>query len=253
MPLPWPGAAFPEAAVLGLAAAIAGAILGAWIGSHLAPEPVERSPLLRRAAVCSAAALAILVGYGLYTTPEDGVSAQVALHDVGGSGGREVEAVVRMDPPDAAEDAGWFDITAWQGGGLVVDGLERTGPGVYRTTEPVPVHGNWKAMVRLHDGNSLTALPIYLPRDTAIPVGAVPAPAHFTRAFDSEHKLLQREQKGGSPILVVLAYSTVAGITLSLLALLAWALHRLAVGIRPAPRRRRLRIRRLGFQPGGGR
>jgi hypothetical protein len=253
MPLPWPEAAFPEAALLGFAAAVAGATLGAWIGAHLSPEPVERSPLLRRAAVCSAAVVAALVGYGLYTTPQQGVSAQVALHDVGGSAGREVEATVRMNPPDAAAGAEWFDVTAWQGGGLVVDRLEQTGPGLYRTTEPIPVYGNWKTMIRLHDGNSLTALPIYLPRDAAIPVGEVPAPAHFTRAFGSEHELLQREQKGGSPVLVAVAYSAVAGITLSLLALLAWALHRLAAGIRPAPRRRRLRLRGLGFQQGGGR
>jgi len=160
---------------------------------------------------------------------------------------------VRMSPPDAAADAEWFDVTAWQGGGLVVDPLERVDEGVYRTTEPIPVHGDWKTMIRLHDGNSLTAVPIYLPRDAAIPVGEVPAPAHFTRTFGSEHKLLQREQKDGSPVLVVIAYSTVAGITLSLLALLAWALHRLAVGMRPAPRRRRLRVRGLGYQQGGGR
>jgi hypothetical protein len=254
MPLPWPDAAFPEAALLGFAAAVAGSTLGAWIGTHLSPEPTpERSPLLRRAAVCSAAVVAALVGYGLYTSPEQGVSAQVALHEVGGSAGREVEGTVRMNPPDAAADAEWFDVTAWQGGGLVVDPLEQVADGVYRTTGPVPVHGNWKAMIRLHDGNSLTAVPIYLPRDAAIPVGEVPAPAHFTRTFGSEHKLLQREQKGGSPVLVVLAYSVVAGITLSLLALLAWGLHRLAVGMRPAPRRRRVRVRGLGFQHGGGR
>jgi hypothetical protein len=254
MTLPWPGAAFPEAALLGFAAAVAGATLGAWIGTHLSPEPLaERSPLLRRAAVCSAAVVAALVGYGLYTTPQQGVSAQVFLHDVGGSSGREVEATVRINPPDAAAEAEWFDVTAWQGGGLVVDRLERAGPGVYRTTKPVPVYGNWKTMVRLHDGNSLTALPIYLPPDAAIPVGEVPAPAHFTRAFGSEHKLLQREQKGGSPALVAIAYTTVAGITLALLAFLAWALHRLAAGIRLARRGRRLRVRGLGFQQGGGR
>jgi hypothetical protein len=252
MPLPWPAAAFPEAALLGFAAAIAGSTLGAWIGTHLSPEPLERSPLLRRAAVCSAAVVAALVGYGLYTHPETGVSAQISLKDVPGSAGREVEAVVRMSPSDAAADAEWFDVTAWQGGGLVVDPLKRVGDGVYRTTDPIPVHGNWKAMVRLHDGNSLTALPLYLPRDAAIPVGEVSAPAHFTRSFDNEHQLLQREQKGGSPLLVALAYSTVAGIALSLLALLAWALHRLSVGGRAAPRRRRLRVRGLGFQHGGG-
>ncbi len=253
MPLPWPDAAFPEAALLGFAAAIAGATLGAWIGTHLSPEPLERSPLLRRAAICSAIVVAALVGYGLYTHTEPGVSAQVSLKDVGGSAGREVEGVVRISPPDAAADAEWFDITAWQGGGLVVDPLERVGDGVYRTTEPIPVYGNWKTMIRLHEGNSLTAVPIYLPRDAAIPVGEVPAPAHFTRSFGNEHQLLQREQKGGSPLLVAIAYSTVAGITLSLLALLAWALHRLSVGMRPSPRRRRLRVRGLGFQQGGGR
>jgi hypothetical protein len=254
MPLPWPGAAFPEAAIVGLAAAIAGATIGAWIGTHLAAEPAERSPQLRRAALCSAAVLAALVAYGLYTPTQEGVSARVALHDVSGGNGREVEATVRISPPDAATGAEWFDVTAWQGGGLVVDPLQRTAPGVYRTTEPIPVHGNWKAMIRLHDDSSLTALPIFLPRDEAIPVGETPAPASFTRSFGDEHQLLQREQKGGSPLLVAVAYSAVAGIALSLLALLAWALHRLAVGMRPSPRRRRLRLRSLpGFQHGGGR
>jgi hypothetical protein len=254
MPLPWPDAAFPEAAVLGFAAAVAGATIGAWIGAHLSAEPAERSPQLRRAAVCSAAVLAALVGYGLYTPTQEGVSAQVSLREVGGSGGREVQALVKLDPPDAAADAEWFDVTAWQGGGLVVAPLERTAPGVYRSTEPIPVHGNWKAMIRLHDGNSLTALPLYLPRDEAIPVGEVPAPSHFTRSFSDEHQLLQREAKAGSPIVTTLAYSAVAGIALSLLILLAWALHRLAVGLRPAPWRARLRLRGLpGFQHGGGR
>src|SRR6476646_1814815 len=123
MPLPWPGASLPEIAIVGFAAAVAGATLGAWIGTHLSPDPLERSPQLRRAAVCSAA---------------------VALHDVGGTGGREVEATVRMSPPDAAADAEWFDVTAWQGGGLVVAPLKRTAPGIYRSTEPIPVYGNWK-------------------------------------------------------------------------------------------------------------
>jgi hypothetical protein len=254
MPLPWPESAFPEAAIVGFAAAIAGATIGAWIGAHLSPIPLPRSPQLRRAAVCSAAVLAALVAYGLYTPAQEGVSAQVSLRDVGGPAGREVEATVRLHPADAAADAEWFDVTAWQGGGLVVAPLKRSGPGVYRSTEPIPVHGNWKAMIRLHDGSSLTALPIYLPRDEAIPVGEVPAPANFARSFGDEHQLLQREAKGGSPLVTALAYSAVAGIALSLLVLLAWALHRLAAGLRPTRRRVRLRLRALAsFQHGGGR
>jgi hypothetical protein len=209
------------------------------MGSHLTVEPGQRRPLLRGAAVCAAAVLAALVVFGLDTTTERGTSARVALHEVGGGGGgREVQATIDVRPTDGAEDAEWFDVTAWQGGGLVVDRLERTGPGRYRTTQPIPVHGNWKTMVRLHRGDSLAALPIYLPRDAAIPVGEVPAPATFTRGFRDEHKLLQREQTGGDPLLVVTAYSVVVGVALSLLALLAWALHRLAFG-GVAPRRRR--------------
>jgi hypothetical protein len=253
MPLPWPDAAFPEAAVVGFAAAIAGATIGAWIGSHLNAEPAERTPQLRLAAVCSAAVLAALVGYGLYTPTQEGVSAKVALTEVGGPAGREVEAVVRLDPPDAAADAEWFDVTAWQGGGLVVAPLERTGPGVYRTSEPIPVHGNWKAMIRLHEDSSLTALPIFLPRDKAIPVGETPASAQFTRPFSDEHQLLQREATGGPAFLVALAYLTVAAIAISLLVLIAWALHRLAVDLRPQPLWRRLRARALALQHGGGR
>ncbi len=254
MPLPWPEGAFPEAAIAGFAGAVAGATIGAWIGSHLSPVPLERSLLLRRAAVCSAAVLAALVAYGLYTPTQEGVSAQVALRDVGGASGREVEATVRMSPPDAAADAEWFDVTAWQGGGLVVAPLERTGPGLYKTSEPIPVHGNWKAMIRLHDDSSLTALPIFLPRDEAIPVGEVPATAQFTRSFEDEHQLLQRESKGGPAALVAIAYSTVIAIALSLLALLAWGLHRLTAGPAAPRRRREQRFHWVfGFQQGGDR
>ena len=86
-------------------------------------------------------------------------------------------------------------------------------------------------MIRLHKGSSLTALPIYLPRDEAIPVGEIPARSSFTRSFRDEHELLQREQTGGDPLVVAAAYSTVIGIALGLLALLAWALHRLSFGV----------------------
>jgi hypothetical protein len=256
MPLPWPGALFPEAAIVGLLAALAGALLGAWAGTRLSLDRGVRRPQLRRAALVAAATLTALVVFGLYTHADQGVSARVALHDLPGGDGRQVAATIALDPPDAAANADWFDVTAWQGGGLVVDPLHRVGPGLYRTTEPIPVYGNWKTMIRLHEGNSLSALPIYLPRDAAIPVGEVPAPTRFDRAFGNEHKLLQREQKGGSPLLVAVAYSTVAAIALGLLALLAWGLHRLAFGPATSRQRRRTEAARrgpLGLQGGGGR
>jgi hypothetical protein len=256
MPLAWPTALFPEGAIVGFLAAIAGALLGAWAGTRLSLDPGVRRPQLRRAALAAAATLTALVAFGLYTPAEHGVSARVSLRDVPGGDGRQAIATIALDPPNAAADAEWFDVTAWQGGGLVVDPLRKIGPGLYRTTEPIPLYGGWKTMVRLHRGNSLTALPIYLPRDAAIPVGEVPAPAHFDRAVGDEHRLLQREQKGGSPLLVAVAYSSVAAIALSLLALLAWALHRLSFGPRPQRRRQRSqapRRRGLGLQGGDGR
>lgn len=240
MPLPWPAVLFPEAAIAGLAVALSGALLGAWIGTRLSPEPGRRFPGLRLGACLSAATIALLTAFALYTPAESGVSARVALHDIDSSPAhRMVSATVQLTPADAGEGARWFDVTAWQGGGLVVDPLERIAPGAYRTTEPIPAYGNWKTMIRLHKGNSLTAAPIYLPLDAAIPAPEVPAKASFSRPFVDETQILQREKTGGSPALVAIAYTAVASIALSLLVLLTWSLHRLAFPPRPAARRSR--------------
>lgn len=78
--------------------------------------------------------------------------------------------------------------------------------------------------------------------DAAIPAAEVPARASFTRRFVDETQILQREQTGGSPGVVLAAYSVVIAITVSLLVLLAWSLHRLSFGPRSRPvgeRRRR--------------
>ncbi len=239
MPIPWPSALFPEAAVAGLAIALAAAVIGAWIGTRLSPEAGRRRPALRLGACLGAATIALATLFALHTPAEEGVRARVALRDVSSGPQREVSATVTLIPRDAADEAAWFDVTAWQGGGLVVSPLDKIGPATYRTTEPIPVSGEWKTMIRLHSGSSLTAAPIYLPRDAAIPAREVPARAAFTRAFVDETQLLQREKTGGSTALVAVAYATVGGIALSLLALLAWSLHRLAFPPGSGPRRRR--------------
>ena len=235
MPTPWSASLFPEGALFGFGAALAGGLLGAWIGAHLTVEPAVRRPALRGSAVAAAVAISAMVAFALHTTAEPGASARVVLRDADASGFR-VHASIQMRPAAAADGADWLNLTAWQGHReLVVDPLEQTGPGTYRTTEPIPVHGNWKSMIRLHEGDSLTALPIFLPRDSAIPVGEVPARPTFTRRFVDEHRLLQREQTGGSPLLVAAAYSTVGAVALALLLALAWALHRLSLDGRPRP------------------
>jgi hypothetical protein len=224
-------------------------MVGGWMGTHLAAETLPRTRSMRGAAVTGAAILAAVAGYCLYTVPQPGVQANVTLENARSEPGqRMVNATVRLDPPTAADRAEWLTATAWQGGGLVVDRLRETAPGVYHTTRPVPVHGQWKALIRLHDGRSLIALPIYLPADPAIPAAGVAARPHFERAFISDHRVLQREKKQGIPAaLTIAAYSVVLALALAILAGLAAGLHRLAVttGAEPqAEQRKRGRSRR---------
>ncbi len=223
MPYPWNAALLPEGLLLGLAMALAGACVGGWIGDRLSER---RTGGLRPAAVLAAAAIFALTGYGLLSTGESGVRGTVALTPAGEG---TVNAEVRVDPRDGADDAYWLAGIAWQGGGLVVDRLERTAPGVYRTTEPLPVTGEWKTMIRLHTGNALTALPIYLPADPAIPVEGVPAAAQIERPFGPEQQLLQRERKSDTAgWLWATAYGIVLAIALGFLILLAWGVHRVS-------------------------
>ena len=104
--------------------------------------------------------------------------------------------------------------------------------------------------MRLHHGPSLTGIPIFLPDDPAIPAEGVPAESRFTREFVADHEILQREQKGGSPGLVVLAYGSVMLLALGFLALLAWGVHRLGTaGGPPRPEARTAPARPADLQP----
>jgi hypothetical protein len=137
---------------------------------------------------------------------------------------------VQLDPPDAAEDAIWLNSTAWQGneGRSVVAPLEEASPGVYRTTEPLPVYGTWKSSIRLHEDSAIQGLPVYFPRDEAIPVEAIPAQPRFTRELVVDKELLRREEKGDVPgWLAGFAYVTVLLIGLGLYGSMGWGLRRL--------------------------
>src|SRR3954464_2385895 len=231
MPLPWPQALLPEIVPVTILAGLAGGLLATFIGGSLRvrPEPYPRGA--RAIYPLAGLLVAALIGFGLMTSPQPGVTARVQLQDVPAQGGRAANATVSVDPPSAADVAKWMTTTAWQGGGLVVDRLERVRRGVYRTNEPIPVHGSWKAEFRLHKGRSLLGVPVYLPQDPAIPAKAVPARPAFERAFVRDKDILQREAKTGAAALTVVAYGVVLLITLSILGLIAWALVRLATVI----------------------
>ena len=243
MPIPWQGTLLPEALVAGLVTAVAAGAVGGFVGGALVrPTPGRVAPMGRtahRGALAGFLVLVAVIGWGLPISGDGPRQATVALDDVRSGAERSVDATVRIEPPGAADDPHFLNVTAWQGGGSVVSELDRVGPGVYRTTEPVPVYGGWKAMVRLHTGDSLVGVPIFLPEDRAIPAPEVPAESSFTREFVRDLALLQREKKDDVPgALSALAYLVVAAIAAALIALIAWALLRLErAGPRPrAPR-----------------
>jgi hypothetical protein len=234
MPIPWNADLLPEGAVLGLLAAVAGSLVGGWAGERLASDERPRLRATRYGAVAGAVAIFAIVAFALNKPAQEGVTGEVTLAEAGPD---RVVPTVTFAPAEAAEDTEFLNVTAWQGGGLVIEPLVSTGePGTYTTEEPVPVGGSWKTLVRVSRGNTLSGMPIYLPEDPAIPAEGVPAAASFERPFVAEHEILQREQKDAAGWLAAVAYLTVAAIALALLVLIAWALHRLAVvGEAPEP------------------
>ena len=246
MPIPWPAALLPEAAVAGLASAVAGGAVGGFIGAALigslptgtpAALPARLGPVDRRAALLGAVALVAVLAWNVPLAGDGPRSATITLRDVAPGPDRTVAAAIRIEPPEVVdEDPEFLNVTAWQGGGSVLDPLERTGPGEYRTTEPIPVSGGWKATLRLQQGSSLVAVPIFQPEDRAIPAPETPASATFTRSFQPDISVLQRERKlDVAPALSAIAYLTVLAIALSLFALIAWSLLRVDAG---GPKRR---------------
>jgi hypothetical protein len=225
--IPWPSEMLVEGALCGFVAAVAGGVTGGFIGRALSSPELGADPVPR---VALPAALIALVAVGAYATPVSSgerIRAEVTLTDVKPPPERKVDVQVKLDPPDAADGADWFETTAWQGkaGHSPVAPLEEVSPGVWRSTEPVPVHGDWKTTVRLHKGFAIQGLAIYFPEDEAIPVGAVPAEPRFTREFQRDKTLLQREQKAGvSPALTVVAYVIVLLIFLGLYGSMGWGL-----------------------------
>lgn len=220
MPLPWTegllAEGIPTAALAGLAGGVLGALLAAGLRGALPPR--------RTARVATLASLALLVALGanaaVKRTPD--ATASFELAETSPAPEREALATITLDPPDAAANANWLYVLAWQGGEeRVVDRLEPVSDGVYRSTEPIPLHGTWKSGLRLQAGRERGAVPIRLPSDSGIGATGEPlpasfadaeaateairsgaagaeleAPASFQRAFLSDTLIVLREQNG---------------------------------------------------------
>lgn len=233
MPIEWPAHILPEAAALAVIVGICGAVVGTFFGTTLTAD--RESPLLgRRAALAPIAALAVFAAVAvtlLPTTSPEGLTAKVSLTEATAAPARSVNATIRFSDAAIAENADWVQGFAWQGddGMAQVDALERVAPGVWRTTEPLPVHGTWKSAMRVHRGSTMTSLPLYMPADSALNLPVTPAPTEFTRQMVGDREMMQRERRTDVPgWLFSLGSILVALMTFSLVLLLGWALLRVA-------------------------
>jgi hypothetical protein len=208
--------------------AIVGGVVGGLLGGLLASGLRRRLPrpaVARTVLVGSLVVLAVAVTNGLLATVPQDLEATFGIEDVQ-EDPRTANITVQLDPADFVDDPAWVQITAWQGDGLVVNALERTGEGAYRTTEPVPLNGTWKTLLRIHDGRTLTAMPIYLPADEALGEEEVPAEDGMTRAAIPEIEILQRELKASGGGLWTVANLVVLFCTLALIAAISWGVGR---------------------------
>ena len=238
---PWTESMLPEALIAAFLMAVAAGTVGGFVGraltlrgQRLAPAPYWALP------VAAAVALGVAL-WGIPISEGDGTTrATLQLTDTQGGDERRASVLARLQPAYSAYDARWLTVTSWQGKEKsIVQHMVATGtPGEYRSSEPVPVDGTWKSILRLHRDDEVIGLPIFLPEDPAIPAEEVPATATIDRAFVLDKKNLQREQKEGvAGWLTTIAYLGVGLITIIMFAALFWGLRRVRsrLGEEPPP------------------
>jgi hypothetical protein len=231
---PWPTGMWAEALAMAIPVGVATGLCGALLAMVLRGEALPHPRLSVVAVVLTVLIVGAAVANGLRTEVPHNASATITLTDVPSAAGRMVTAEVSIDPPGlVSDDPEWVSILAWQGGldndrGLVIDPLERVGEGIYRSTEPVPVSGTWKTLLRVQDGTTMTAVPIFLPADPGIGAQEVAADSVITREFMPEIKILQRERSFDYPSwLFTVAGLVVLACSLILIAALSWGAGRI--------------------------
>jgi hypothetical protein len=227
MPHPWPASMLVPAAILALAAAVAGSVLGARMSQSLAMPESERAglaPIAGRVVALAGVAALVALFVPLPRTGGDGTRAAIVPTPAGDG---RVNLAVELDPPDATKGNQWFEVLSWQGrtpGQLrQLTALREVGPGRYVTERPVPVTGNWKTMLRLAKGSHLMALPVYLPPSPQASRAGVPVRAR-AGLMQADTFILQREARGGPAWLTTTAYAVLGLVVAVWLGLLAWAL-----------------------------
>lgn len=196
---PWRLTLLPDAVLVSALAGVAAAVLATGMCIAVMGRGEREIPR----AVFAGAAVALLVALVLPLPRNVGeVTGDIELEPTGG-GHASIE--VALDPPDAADDNRWFQVSTWQGGNLEVTEMEEVSPGRWRSAEPVTVEGTGKTLLRLHRADQLMTIPIRLPADPEIDEPEIPAEDR-NMAFASEKQYLMRETfEGTSTMTYVIA------------------------------------------------
>ncbi|MDT5068718.1 MAG: hypothetical protein QOK02_4873 [Mycobacterium sp.] len=232
---PWPTSMWPEALAMAVPVAVGMGVCGALLAIVLTGQKLPRPAVGITAIVVTVLVVGGAVANGLRTEVPENASATITLTDLPSEPGqRMVSADVRIAPNDLiSSDPEWVTILAWQGRlanhrGLAIDKLEKLGDGHYRSTEPIPVWGSWKTLLRIQDGHTMAGVPIFLPADPGIGAQQTPALASSSRPFVQEITILQRERNQNHPAwLFNVASLVVLVCTLILIAALTWGAGRI--------------------------
>lgn len=232
---PWPVSLWGQALAMALPAAVLTGICGAMLGMVLTSQRLPGRGIGIAAVALTVLVIGGAVANGLHIRVPQHDTATITLTDVPSPPGqRMVAADVQINPPTLVSDhPDWLTILSWQGRmqhhrGLYIDRLNKVGPGHYTTTQPVPVWGTWKTLLRVQDGYTMAAVPIYAPADDAIPAPEIPALSSSTRPFVLEVSILQRERDPNVPAWLFTAGGIVVLIfTLMVISALTWGAGRI--------------------------
>lgn len=232
---PWPTSMWGEALIMSVPVAVTMGMCGGLLATVLTGRPLPHRAVSAGLVAATVLTVGAAMGNGLTISVPENAAAQITLDELPSpQGERLVSADIRVTPADLiGDDPEWVSMLSWQGGldnerGLIVDHLERVGPGHYRTTRPIPVWGTWKTLIRIQDGRTMAAVPVFLPADPGIGAVELPAEESMTRDITAEITVLQRERNLDVPSWLFTAASLVVlACSLILIAALSWGAGRI--------------------------
>jgi hypothetical protein len=210
MPTPWEPELLPLAVPLSILAATAAGVLGGLLSQSLRGQ-LSLEPHRRLLGYGSTAVLLVIAGLAADQDYSDGpmvtttITNERVVSPATGSGPdegpvRHATITARFADPAQAQRAMSISTIAWQGGGVVSNVMEEIEPGVYRTTQEIPLGGSWKTAFRMQLDRRMLGVPIELPADPGIPVGGIShGPGPKTAQMKNELVVLQRERRDDVP------------------------------------------------------